>query len=60
MSLTLTAPAPVIAPAEPLTEDQQDALLLLSATTEKIQKVKRTFRDQPGTNRAWSARGNID
>lgn len=64
MSLTLTAPTPTIAPiapAEPLTDVQQDSLLLLSASTEKIQKVKRSSpRALRGESRAWAANGNVD
>lgn len=60
-TLTLEAPvidAPVITQAAPLTAAQQDELIMLAASSEKIAKVKsgRGLREA----RAWSLGGNVD
>lgn len=46
-----------IAPAVPLTEREQDALITLAASTERTQTVRSTRR---GEARAWSLGGNVD
>lgn len=60
MTMILDAPvvAPVTAPAVPLTAAQEDELILLAASTQKIAKVKsgRGTREA----RAWSLGGNVD
>lgn len=67
MSTITIAPAPAttetLAPAEPLTAEQQDALLLLAVSTEKpntIRAPKRWDRRGVGESRAWSRGGNVD
>ena len=47
-----------VVPPEALTEREQDTLLVLAASVEKVAKVKagRGLRE----NRAWSRGGNID
>jgi hypothetical protein len=46
----------VIAPAAPLTAQQEDALISLAASTEKPARV-RSLRPEA---RAWSLGGNVD
>lgn len=49
------------APAKPLTPAEQDALLLLAASTEKPSKVKAGGHTSVhGSPRAWSRGGNVD
>lgn len=51
-----TATAPAV--AAPLTEAEQDALVALSASTEKVARVSGSIGTS--TSRGWSLAGNVD
>lgn len=48
-----------IAPAAPLTESEQDSLITLAASTQRVERRRTTGRFTRGA-RAWSLRGNVD
>lgn len=54
---TLERPA-VTAPAKPLTTQEQNDLITLAASTEKVARVK--GGDGTRTTRGWSLLGNVD